>query len=128
MDILEILKQDYQNFPYNQTYSIYAENVYFKDPLNEFTGIHRYQEMISFMQNWFKDVQMDLHSIKRRDWQIDTEWTLNWTTPLPWKPRIAIPGKSELKLNQQQQIIGHFDYWYCSRWDVVTQHFPQWNT
>ncbi|MEM6403902.1 MAG: DUF2358 domain-containing protein, partial [Cyanobacteria bacterium P01_D01_bin.116] len=33
MDIVEILKEDYQRFPENQTYSIYAEDVYFKDPM-----------------------------------------------------------------------------------------------
>ena len=29
MDIIEILKDDYQRFPENQTYNIYAKDVYF---------------------------------------------------------------------------------------------------
>ncbi|MDE5086505.1 MAG: DUF2358 domain-containing protein, partial [Trichodesmium sp. St16_bin2-tuft] len=61
MDVVSILKQDYQKFPADQNYSIYAENVYFEDPLNKFRGIGRYQKMISFMNNWFNDIQLDLH-------------------------------------------------------------------
>ena len=122
MDIIEILKDDYQRFPVNQTYDIYTENVYFKDPLNEFRGRDRYQKTIAFINTWFQNVKMDLHDIHRLGDTIHTEWTLNWTTPLPWRPPIAIPGRSELKLNEQEMIISHIDYWHCSRLDVIKQH------
>jgi hypothetical protein len=126
MDILEILKNDYQRFPCEQTYSLYAQNVYFKDPLNEFRGINRYKQMIGFMSTFFQNIKMDLHDIYRAGDTIYTEWTLNWTTPLPWQPRIAIPGKSELKINENEIIISHIDYWNCSRLDVIKQHiFPK---
>jgi len=118
MDIIEILKADYNKFPKEQNYQIYAENVYFKDPLNEFSGLKRYQQMINFIDKWFRDVQLDVHHIQRQQQQIDTEWTLAWTTPVPWKPRIKISGRSELLLNENEQIISHIDYWYCSPWDV----------
>jgi len=126
MDIIDILKTDYERFPINQTYTIYASCVYFKDPLNEFRGIERYQQMINFITTWFKDIKMDLHDIHREGDTIFTEWTLNWTTPLPWRPRIAIPGRSELTLNQEDLIMSHIDYWHCSSWDVIQQHlFPR---
>ncbi len=123
MDILEIIKADYQQFPKNQTYSLYAEDVYFKDPLNEFRGIKRYQTMIHFLNTWFKDIQLDLHNIYRDENTIHTEWTLNWTTPVPWQPRIAVPGRSELAFNEDNLIVSHIDYWHCSRWQVIKQHF-----
>lgn len=123
IDIVKILQQDYQRFPINQTYSIYSVDVYFKDPLNEFRGIKRYQQMINFMATWLSDIKMDLYDIKRSGQQIDTRWTLFWTSPLPWRPRIAISGKTQLKLNDQDLIISHIDYWDCSRLDVVKQHF-----
>lgn len=126
MNIVQILKDDYQHFPFEQTYDIYANDVYFKDPLNKFRGIKRYQKMLQFMSSWFQDVRMDLHEINQNENVIDTKWTLNWTTPLPWKPRIAIPGRSELTLNDARKIISHVDYWDCSRFDVVLQHlFPK---
>ncbi|MEH1966367.1 MULTISPECIES: DUF2358 domain-containing protein [unclassified Nostoc] len=123
MDIIEILKEDYQRFPENQTYSIYAPDVYFKDPLNKFSGVKRYKEMINFIKTWFLDPKMDLHNIQRLGDTIKTEWTLSWNTPLPWKPRISIPGWSELGLNSEGLIVSHVDYWNCSRLDVVKQHF-----
>ena len=123
MDIIQILKEDYQRFPVNQTYSIYAKDVFFKDPLNEFRGVDRYKEMIHFISNWFRDPNMDLHEIQQSEDIIKTRWTLSWTTPLPWQPRIAIPGWSELKLNSEELIISHIDYWDCDRLDVLKQHF-----
>ncbi|MEH2284306.1 MAG: DUF2358 domain-containing protein [Nostoc sp.] len=123
MDIIEILKEDYQRFPVNQTYSIYAPEVYFQDPLNKFRGVKRYKEMINFIQTWFLDPKMDLHNIQRLGDTIKTDWTLSWNTPLPWKPRISIPGWSELGLNSDGLIVSHIDYWNCSRLDVVKQHF-----
>ncbi|MBN3891222.1 MAG: DUF2358 domain-containing protein [Nostoc sp.] len=123
MDIIEILKEDYQRFPVNQTYSIYAPEVYFQDPLNKFRGVKRYKVMINFIQTWFLNPKMDLHNIQRLGDTIKTEWTLSWNTPLPWKPRISIPGWSELGLNSDGLIVSHIDYWNCSRLDVVKQHF-----
>ncbi|MEH1836721.1 MAG: DUF2358 domain-containing protein [Nostoc sp.] len=123
MDIIEILKEDYQRFPVNQTYSIYAPDVYFQDPLNKFRGVKRYKLMINFIETVFLDPKMDLHNIQRLGDAIKTEWTLSWNTPLPWKPRISIPGWSELGLNSDGLIVSHVDYWHCSRLDVVKQHF-----
>ncbi|MCF2148262.1 DUF2358 domain-containing protein [Desmonostoc muscorum LEGE 12446] len=123
MDIIEIIKEDYQRFPVNQTYSIYAPDVYFQDPLNKFRGVKRYKEMINFIQTWFLNPKMDLHNIQRLGNTIKTEWTLSWNTPVPWKPRISIPGWSELGLNSDGLIVSHVDYWNCSRLDVVKQHF-----
>jgi hypothetical protein len=123
MDILAIVEADYRRFPHDQTYSIYAPDVYFKDPLNQFRGRDRYQKNIQFIATWFQAVQLDLHQINQNGNQIRTDWTLHWTTPLPWRPRIAIAGWSELEVNDQGLIASHIDYWHCSRWDVMRQHF-----
>jgi Uncharacterized conserved protein (DUF2358) len=127
MDIIQILKQDYQRFPLDQTYSIYAEDVFFKDPMNEFRGIERYKQMIGFIRTWFVDPKLDLRDIRRDGDTIESRWTLSWTTPLPWKPRISIPGWSELRLNGDGLIVSHIDYWNCSRFDVLKQHIFQLN-
>ncbi|ASC70504.1 hypothetical protein XM38_014430 [Halomicronema hongdechloris C2206] len=121
MDILERLKQDYQRFPEDQSYDLYADQVYFQDPLNRFRGLARYRQMIQFIRRWFIDIDLQLHAIDRHADQIVTRWTLAFTAPLPWRPRIAIPGHSELQLNPAGQIISHIDYWDCSRWAVLRQ-------
>ncbi len=123
MDIIEILKADYQRFPEDQTYNIYGDEVYFKDPLNEFRGVQRYQEMIHFLSTFFTEVQMDLHEIHRNGNIIHTDWTLHLTPPLPWKPQISIPGRSELEVNNKEKISSHRDFWHCSPFDVLKQVF-----
>jgi hypothetical protein len=123
MDLIDILKEDYGRFPLDQTYRIYAEDVFFKDPVTKFRGIARYQQMIGLMNTWFKSPKMDLHDIQQSGNRIKTRWTLSWTTPLPWQPRIAIDGRSELELNAEGLITAHLDYWDCSRMDVLRQHF-----
>ncbi|MEA5572088.1 DUF2358 domain-containing protein [Calothrix sp. UHCC 0171] len=123
MNIIDILKADYQRFPENQTYSIYAAKVYFQDPLNKFTGVERYKKMITFIQTWLLNCKMDLHDIKQDGNNIKTEWTLSWNSPLPWKPKVAISGYSELTLDTNNLICSHVDYWHTPLFDVVKQNF-----
>ena len=124
MDILTALRQDYDRFPLDQTYSLYSEDVFFKDPMTEFRGVKKYQEMIALIDRFFKNPQLDLHEIQQTGDQIRTDWTLSWTTPLPWKPRISISGWSDLTIDLKTGLITqHIDSWNCTRWNVVQQHF-----
>lgn len=124
MDVLEQLRQDYQRFPHQQSYHLYTEEVYFKDPLNEFRGLQRYQQMIDFITRWFQAIDLQLHAIEYLDArQIHTRWTLNWVAPLPWQPAMSIPGHSYLTLNDEGKICSHIDTWDCSRWAVLQQVF-----
>jgi hypothetical protein len=138
--IIAIVTADYAKFPEAQTYGIYAEDVYFKDPVYEFKGLKQYQKMIGFITTWFANLKLVLHTIEQIEsfetsrsnlaeqpeavTTIKTEWTMSWNSPMPWKPRISVDGWSELGINQQGQIISHVDYWHCSRWHVVKQHIP----
>jgi hypothetical protein len=121
MNIIDILKKDYQQFPHNQTYSIYAENVYFQDPMNKFYGVKRYQQMIGFINQYFLDIKLELHHISQTENAIATQWTLKWIAPVPWKPAMSISGRSELKVNEEGLIVSHIDYWDISRLDVLKQ-------
>ena len=126
--IIERLKADYARFPKEQSYDLYAEDVQFKDPLNSFSGVEKYKNMIVFLSKFFRDIDMELHAIEQTEEQtgatsILTRWTLNMTAPAPWSPRLSISGRSELGLNTQQLISAHIDYWNCSRLDVLKQVF-----
>ena len=122
-DLTAILREDYARFPDNQTYEIYAQDVYFKDPLNEFNGVKKYRAMIGFLGSFFGNVEMDVHDMNRSGSTIKIEWTLNMTSPLPWKPRLSIPGWTELKVNDENLIASHIDYWHISPWKVLRQNF-----
>jgi hypothetical protein len=123
MDILSVLRKDYASFPIDQSYDIYAEDVYFQDPLSRFTGLDRYRRTIAFIEDWFKEPQLELFQIDRVDLLITTRWSLSWNTPLPWYPRIEITGRSELVVDDRELIVRHIDYWDCSPLDVLLQHF-----
>jgi Uncharacterized conserved protein (DUF2358) len=123
MDIITILRQDYASFPLDQSYNIYAEDVYFQDPLTRFTGLDRYRQTITFIKTWFKDLRLELREINQVDFVISTRWSLSWNTPLPWYPRIEITGRSEMLIDDRELIISHIDYWDCSTFDVFWQHF-----
>jgi hypothetical protein len=124
MDIIQILRADYARFPIDQSFEIYAEDMYFQDPLNQFRGLNRFRLTIGFMKTFFKQIQFDLHSIEQIDRLVNTRWTLQWNTPVPWYPRIAITGRSELLLAPDRElIISHIDYWDCTPRDVLRQHF-----
>ncbi|MEL6815141.1 MAG: DUF2358 domain-containing protein [Cyanobacteria bacterium J06598_3] len=123
-DLVAQLKQDYARFPDNQTYSLYAADVRFKDPMNAFEGVDRYRKMIGFLSQFFSNIQMDLHRIEQTNpTLISTQWTLHMDAPLPWSPRLSIPGRSELGINDSGLISAHIDYWNCSKFAVLKQVF-----
>lgn len=122
--VIEQLKQDYARFPKNQTYSLYAKDVKFQDPMNKFQGVGLFEKMVGFIDWFFGDVQMDLHSIEQSTPSlIELRWTLNMNPPVPWSARLHIPGRTELWLSEQGLIESHVDYWSCSRLDVLKQVF-----
>ena len=125
-DICDRIRIDYQQFPKDQSYDLYAEGVYFQDPMNSFRGVERYRKMIGFIDRWLGEPDLTVRELTPSSSnQITTRWTLHFTAPMPWHPRISIPGWSELKLNQQGLIISHVDHWDCSKWDVVKQLLRQ---
>ncbi|WAS05123.1 DUF2358 domain-containing protein [Gloeomargaritales cyanobacterium VI4D9] len=124
MDILTILREDYARFPDNQTYSIYAEDITFADPMLRVQGRKKYEDMIHFLATWFQNIRLELHGMEQQGQVIHTRWTMSWTAPLPWRPRVVVTGRSELTMNDQGQIKQQIDYWDCSRWDLLRQHLP----
>jgi Uncharacterized conserved protein (DUF2358) len=125
LNTVEALKADYKTFPLDQTFSLYAADVFFKDPWISFRGLGLYRKMIQFIAWGFTEVKMDLHDIQQTDDQIKTSWTLSWIAPAPWKPKMMISGRSELILNTQGLIQSHVDDWDCSRLDVLKQLFSR---
>ena len=123
MTLIENLKADYARFPVDQSFHLYAQDVYFKDPMTSFKGIQKYQEMIGFIQKYFLDVEMELDEITQNESHIHTRWTLRWTAPFPWKPALAISGTSDLQINEDGLVCSHIDRWDCSRWEVLKQVF-----
>ena len=122
--VCDRIRQDYANFPHNQSYELYAGDVFFQDPLNRFRGVDRYRNMIGFIDRWFKVPRLTLHSLEQQSQnEFQTRWTLSWIAPLPWQPPMTISGWTDYRLNEDGKIIAHIDYWNCSRLEVLGQVF-----
>ncbi|MEM0981144.1 MAG: DUF2358 domain-containing protein [Cyanobacteria bacterium P01_H01_bin.58] len=120
--VCDRIRQDYANFPKAQSYDLYAADVYFQDPLNRFRGVERYRDMIGFIDRWFQNPKLELHSLEQvaAD-HLQTQWTLSWIAPFPWQPSMAISGWTDYRLDEASKVISHIDHWHCSRWSVVGQ-------
>ncbi|MBW4687578.1 MAG: DUF2358 domain-containing protein [Komarekiella atlantica HA4396-MV6] len=123
LDTVSILKQDYDKFPNDQNYSIYAENFYFEDPFNKFHGVEMYKQMIALISDGLINIELNLLELTQSGNIIKTQWMLSWTAPFPWQPRVNIPGRSEAELNDDGLIVKHIDYWDIPASDVLKQLF-----
>jgi len=103
MDIIQILNRTTKDSQLSRP-TASMPKIHFKTRSTDFMVLSG-TKMIAFINRWFISPKMDLHDIHRSGDTIKTEWTLSWNTPLPWKPCIAIPGWSELRLNSAGLIV-----------------------
>lgn len=123
MNIISILRQDYQNFPREHYYGVFAEDFYFEGFFNKFRGIETYKQMIQMYETGLINVNLNLVNIAQSEDIVKTLWILSCTAPFPWKPRITIPGRSEAKLNADGLISSHIDYLGISHTEILKQLF-----
>ena len=107
MNLIEVVKSDYQKFPQSQTYEIYAPDVFFKDPVYEFRGLGKYQKMIGFITYWFAHLKLELHEIYQQETIIHTQWTMSWNSPLPRLQPFAANPDGHVQLDRLIQLQRH---------------------
>ena len=88
--------------------SYYDENVFFKDPFNEFNGREKLKKLFIHMFITFKNPHfVFIDSIENGE-----EIFLTWDFIFSYKEKIfKIHGSSHLKLNDEKKIVYHRDYW-----------------
>eukprot|EP00741_Cyanophora_paradoxa_P019331 tig00000215_g18660.t1 len=98
--IVDLLKHELPSMfePGNSVdYSIYAQDVFFQDPLNKFNGIGKYRQNISFLQTFFKDSKLDLHDI--------------YTDVTAGGEDVVVTRTSEYVLGPEGTVVRHIDKW-----------------
>lgn len=99
----------------NLSRSIYADDCRFRDPTTDVRGLKRY---ILAVSNLFEPntSRAGLVSIAiKSDRQIETEWVLEGTLKLPWRPYIPqIRGTTTYSLNSDGLIAMHDETWNVS--------------
>ena len=93
----------------NQIGSIYASNVYFKDPFNEVRGI---DQVAALFRRMFERVR-EPHFVVRSSFQQDDQAFLTWEMTflrgngLPFE----ILGATHIRFDASGRVIYHRDYW-----------------
>jgi len=88
--------------------SYYDENVFFKDPFNEFNGREKLKKLFLHMLINFKNP----HFVFLDTIENSKEIFLTWDFIFGYKEKIfKIHGSSHLKFNDEEKIVYHRDYW-----------------
>ena len=88
--------------------SYYDENVFFKDPFNEFNERKKLKKLFLHMFITFKNP----HFVFIDTIENSGEIFLTWDFIFSYKEKLFnIHGSSHLKLNDEEKIVYHRDYW-----------------
>ena len=88
--------------------SYYDENVFFKDPFNEFNGREKLKKLFIHMFNTLKNPHFIFIDTIENSGEIFVTWDLIFS----YKEKLfKIHGSSHLKLNDEEKIVYHRDYW-----------------
>ena len=88
--------------------SYYDENVFFKDPFNEFNGREKLKKLIIHMLITLKNPHFVFFDTIENSEGI----FLTWDFIFSYKEKLfKIHGSSHLKLNDEKKIVYHRDYW-----------------
>ena len=88
--------------------SYYDENVFFKDPFNEFNGREKLKKLFFHIFITFKNPHfVFIDTIENSEGIF-----LTWDFIFSYKEKLfEIHGSSHLKLNDEEKIVYHRDYW-----------------
>ena len=88
--------------------SYYDENVFFKDPFNEFNGREKLKKLFIHMFITLKNP----HFVFIDNIENSEGVFLTWDFVFSYKEKLfKIHGSSHLKLNDEEKIVYHRDYW-----------------
>ena len=116
-----IIEEDFRSRQYfitgNLTPSVYADDCRFQDPTTDVRGLQRYIFAVSnLFEPGISSVEL-LSIVALSDTQIKSEWVLQGSLKLPWKPFIpAVHGSTIYSLNGDGLIVSHAEEWDVSAW------------
>lgn len=125
--VVEILKKDLPTlFEKDISYSIYTQDIYFRDPVNKFKGKINYRIIFWTLrfhaQLFFTKIFFDLHEVyQASEDTILAKWTVRGVLRLPWKPHLFFNGYSTYKLNEDGLIYEHIDTWDRKPGEILRQ-------
>ena len=98
-----------------EDFSIYSQNVQFRDPLASYTGIDTYKKALRLLKDSkiSNAVQFETHDVCiAAKGLVRARWTLSAACPLlPWTPRVLFTGVSIYTLDAVGKVVKHIDQW-----------------
>jgi Uncharacterized conserved protein (DUF2358) len=128
--VIETLKNDLPTlFEKDISYDIYAQDIYFQDPVNRFKWKFNYRIIFWTLRFhaslFFREIFFDVHDLKQiKPDTIKVTWTVRGTLRLPWKAHLFFNGDSTYKLTEAGLIYNHLDSWDRKPSEVLKQFLP----
>ncbi len=98
------------------SYDIYSQDIFFRDPVNQFKGKFSYRIIFWTLRFhgrlFFTELYFDLHNVQPISPDtIRADWTVRGILRVPWKAKLFFNGYSIYKLNADGLINEHIDTW-----------------
>ncbi len=125
------LKEDLPTlFKKDISYDIYRQDIFFKDPVNQFKWKFNYRIIFWTLrfhgQLFFTELYFDLHDVEQvAPDMILANWTVRGRLRLPWKADLFFNGYSNYKLDENGLIYEHIDTWDREPKAILKQFLPQ---
>jgi len=109
---IETIRADFpQLFIRDFDYSIFREDLVFRDPINTFQGIRFYKYMLLSLR-WhgrifFKRTFVRIHNLWPTEGTIRVRWSIHAVPRIPWEAESIFDGVSEYKLDSHGKIYEH---------------------
>ncbi len=127
---IEILKAELPTlFEKDLSYSIYTNDILFKDPVNQFKWKFNYRIIFWTLRFhgglFFTELFFDLHEVKQISAQeIRADWTVRGKLRLPWQTQLFFNGYSIYSINDEGLIYQHIDTWDREPLAILKQFLP----
>jgi hypothetical protein len=125
--VINTLRNDLPTlFAQDISYEIYAQNIYFKDPVNTFKGKLNYRIIFWTLRFharlFFSQISFDVPEISSLSADtILAKWTVSGVLRVPWQAQLFFNGYSTYKLNTDGLIFEHIDTWDRSPKEILSQ-------
>jgi Uncharacterized conserved protein (DUF2358) len=129
--LITTLQQDLPTlFEQDISYEIYTNDIYFRDPVNKFTGKFNYRVIFWTLrfhaQLFFTQIAFDLHDVSESDHRtILAKWTVRGVLRVPWQAKLLFNGYSTYKLNADGLIYEHIDTWDRKPGEILQQFWQR---
>lgn len=101
----------------------YADDIYFRDSVQEIRGIQDFTEMTERLANRSQSLKMFIRNVAQNDNMIFLEWEM--TLSFKKYPNSTMYGTSRVTLNENNQIIEQRDYY--DLWGDIFDNIPRFN-